>query len=165
MIPRRALRQLSARNSPRPAICPLLRASRRRADVAATTAPDPDVWSGRASQEGFVETAAYGLASMYLASRWSSCSGPSWISARVRGRVIPCSFARGWSERHRRRVMAPYSYLPHLRRRLAGLMSRRSPATKDSVRARPKIDVDVVQIAHDILVCAEGRYDQRYPRC
>jgi len=33
----------------------------------------------------FVELAVSGLASMYPASDWSvSCSGPSWISARVR---------------------------------------------------------------------------------
>src|SRR5229473_2924889 len=46
---------------------------------------DPFVWSGRASQEVFVEVAVSGLASMYPASDWSVlCSGPSWISARVR---------------------------------------------------------------------------------
>jgi hypothetical protein len=46
---------------------------------------DPNVWPGRASQEVFVELAVNGLASMYPASNWSSsCSGPSWISARVR---------------------------------------------------------------------------------
>ena len=46
---------------------------------------DPDVWSGRASQEDFVELAVSGLASMYPAFDWSAlCSGPSWISARVR---------------------------------------------------------------------------------
>ena len=50
-----------------------------------TEAIDPDVWSGRASQEVFVELAVSGLASMYPASDWSVlCSGPSWISARVR---------------------------------------------------------------------------------
>src|SRR5439155_18264228 len=46
---------------------------------------DPNVWSGRASQEVFVEVAVSGLASMYPASDWSVlCSGPPWISARVR---------------------------------------------------------------------------------
>jgi hypothetical protein len=46
---------------------------------------DPNVWSGRASQEVFVEVAMNGLASMYPAFDWSSlCSGPSWVSARVR---------------------------------------------------------------------------------
>jgi hypothetical protein len=45
---------------------------------------DPDVWSGRALQEIFVELAVSGLASMYPAFDWSICSGPSWISARVR---------------------------------------------------------------------------------
>jgi len=43
------------------------------------------VWSGRASQVDFAELAVSGLASMYPASDWSVlCSGPSWISARVR---------------------------------------------------------------------------------
>jgi hypothetical protein len=45
---------------------------------------DPNVWSGRALQEVFVELSVCGLASMYQASDWSFCSGPSWISARVR---------------------------------------------------------------------------------
>jgi hypothetical protein len=35
-------------------------------------------------QEIFVELAVSGLASMYPAFDWSICSGPSWISARVR---------------------------------------------------------------------------------
>jgi hypothetical protein len=48
---------------------------------------DPHVWSGRALQEDFAELAVSGLASMYPASDWSMwCSGPSWISARVRSR-------------------------------------------------------------------------------
>jgi hypothetical protein len=41
-------------------------------------------WSGRALQVDFAELAVSGLASMYLAFDWSICSGPSWISARVR---------------------------------------------------------------------------------
>ena len=46
---------------------------------------DPDVWSGRALQVDFAELAVSGLASMYPVSDWSCfCSGPSWISARVR---------------------------------------------------------------------------------
>ena len=46
---------------------------------------DPNVWSGRASQEVFAELAVCGLASMYPAFDWSVlCSWPSWISARVR---------------------------------------------------------------------------------
>ena len=46
---------------------------------------DPNVWSGRALQEAFVDPADNGLASMYPASDWSVwCSGPSWISARMR---------------------------------------------------------------------------------
>jgi hypothetical protein len=50
-----------------------------------SVAIDPNVWSGRALQEDFVELAVSGLASMYPASDWSVlCSGPSWISARVR---------------------------------------------------------------------------------
>ena len=32
----------------------------------------------------------YGLASMYQASCWSSCSGPSWKSARIRSYYRPC---------------------------------------------------------------------------
>src|ERR1035437_4932480 len=48
-------------------------------------ASDPNVWSGRALQVDFAELAVSGLASMYPASHWSVlCSGPSWISARVR---------------------------------------------------------------------------------
>ena len=45
---------------------------------------DPHVWSGRALQEVFVDLVVSGLASMYPASDWSFCSGPSWISARMR---------------------------------------------------------------------------------
>jgi hypothetical protein len=45
------------------------------------SAHGPDVWSGRASQEVFVDLSDIGLASMYPASHWSvSCSGPPWIS-------------------------------------------------------------------------------------
>jgi hypothetical protein len=48
---------------------------------------DPNVWSGRALQVDFAELAVSGLASMYPAFDWSVwCSGPSWISARVRSR-------------------------------------------------------------------------------
>jgi len=47
---------------------------------------DPDAWSGRALQVDFAELAVSGLASMYPAFDWSICSGPSWISARVRSR-------------------------------------------------------------------------------
>src|SRR6516162_8982639 len=36
------------------------------------------------------ELGEYGLASMYQASCWSSCSGPSWKSARVRSYYRPC---------------------------------------------------------------------------
>src|SRR5437868_7484430 len=44
-----------------------------------------DVWSGRALQVDFAELAVSGLASMYPASHSSVlCSGPSWISARLR---------------------------------------------------------------------------------
>jgi hypothetical protein len=45
---------------------------------------DPNVWSGRALQENFVELAESGLASMYPAFCWSVGSWPSWISARMR---------------------------------------------------------------------------------
>jgi hypothetical protein len=49
----------------------------------------PNVWSGRALQADFAELAVSGFASMYPASHdWSVwCSGPSWISARVRQRA------------------------------------------------------------------------------
>src|SRR5262249_21362913 len=40
-------------------------------------------WSGRASQEGLVEVAVSGLASMYTAFGWV-CPEPSWKSARLR---------------------------------------------------------------------------------
>jgi hypothetical protein len=52
---------------------------------AKKAARDPNVWSGRALQEGFIELAVSGLASMYPAFGWSWIgSWPSWISARVR---------------------------------------------------------------------------------
>ena len=53
--------------------------------LISSVANDPYVWSGRALQVDFAELAVSGLASMYPASDWSVlCSGPSWISARVR---------------------------------------------------------------------------------
>ena len=53
--------------------------------LPASAAIDPYVWSGRALQVDFADLAVSGLASMYPASDWSVlCSGPSWISARVR---------------------------------------------------------------------------------
>ena len=66
---------------------PYLAAIGCTADVfAATLMPrcDPNVWCGRALQEIFVDLLALGLASMYPASDWSVCSGPPWISARLR---------------------------------------------------------------------------------
>jgi hypothetical protein len=49
------------------------------------TESDPDVWSGRALQEVFVDLAVSGLASMYPAFDWGVLNPwPSWISARVR---------------------------------------------------------------------------------
>jgi len=55
----------------------------RKADLEG---PDR-AWSGRALQVDFAELAVTGLASMYPAFDWSVwCSGPSWISARVRSR-------------------------------------------------------------------------------
>jgi hypothetical protein len=46
---------------------------------------DPNVWSGRAVQENSSSWRMCGLASMYPAFDWSVlCSGPSWISARLR---------------------------------------------------------------------------------
>src|ERR1019366_1758739 len=67
--------------------CPLLDQSGQRLVLArdGLSANDPNVWSGRALQVDFAELAVSGLASMYPASDWSVlCSGPSWISARVR---------------------------------------------------------------------------------
>jgi hypothetical protein len=55
--------------------------------VAELAAPPhlTNVWSGCALQEGFVELAVSGLASIYPAFDWSSMGfWPSWISARVR---------------------------------------------------------------------------------
>ena len=56
----------------------------RHPPLTASDAIDPDVWSGRALQENFVELVVSGLASMYPAFVWSVGSWPSWISARVR---------------------------------------------------------------------------------
>jgi hypothetical protein len=65
--------------------CPLLEGERTCGGHREIDAIDPNVWSGRASQEVFVELAVSGLASMYPASGWSSLgSGPSWKSARLR---------------------------------------------------------------------------------
>src|SRR6266446_6376140 len=69
-----------------------------------TAAPDPDVWSGRASQEVFIDLSACGLASMYPASDWSVlCSGPSWISARLRSHYRTGLERAIWVTRVRRR--------------------------------------------------------------
>src|SRR5450631_4177389 len=68
--------------------CPLLGGNSGQTPILARdglSAYDPNVWSGRALQVDFAELAVSGLASMYPASDWSVlCSGPSWISARVR---------------------------------------------------------------------------------
>src|ERR1700676_1002335 len=45
---------------------------------------DPDVWSGRALQEDFVELAAAGLHQCIRLLIGALCSEPSWKSARVR---------------------------------------------------------------------------------
>ena len=63
--------------------CRLL-GEKRKSLVHANYVNDPNVWSGRALQENFVELAESGLASMYPAFCWSVGSWPSWISARVR---------------------------------------------------------------------------------
>ena len=44
---------------------------RLEAAVGRNGTHDPHVWSGRAWQEGFVDLAVCGLASMYAASGWS----------------------------------------------------------------------------------------------
>src|SRR5262249_42089471 len=67
-------------------------------------AHDPIVWSGRASQEVFIDLSACGLASMYPASDWSGlCSGPSWISARLRSHYRTGLERAIWVTRVRRR--------------------------------------------------------------
>ena len=59
----------------------------RPVDTPAAVAVCPlhprNVWTRRALQEKTVSL-EYGLAPMYQASLWSSCSGPSWKSARTR---------------------------------------------------------------------------------
>src|SRR5277367_1480092 len=49
---------------------------------------DPDVWSGRALQEDFVELAAAVLHQCIRLLIGALCSEPSWISARVRSRYL-----------------------------------------------------------------------------
>jgi hypothetical protein len=67
--------------------CRLIGVNRKWVFYGQSDTIDPVVWSGRALQEDFAELAVSGLASMYPASDWSMwCSGPSWISARVRSR-------------------------------------------------------------------------------
>jgi hypothetical protein len=95
--PFRSLNHVSgnAINPPWPMALPLMPSIyfrfRRHSDhysMLARNAPvanDPNVWSGRASQEIFVELVMNGLASMYPVFNWSVLrSGPSWVSARVR---------------------------------------------------------------------------------
>jgi hypothetical protein len=58
---------------------------KRSENAAQVLGFDPHVWSGRASQEVSSICRLCGLASMYPASDWSVlCSGPPWISARLR---------------------------------------------------------------------------------
>ena len=64
---------------------------------------DPNVWYGRALQEIFVDLLALGLASMYPASDWSVCSGPPWISARLRSHYLPGLKRAIWVTRVRMR--------------------------------------------------------------
>ena len=53
------------------ASCSLCGVERTLRERLATSDFDPDVWSGRALQEVFVELAFSGLASMYPVSDWS----------------------------------------------------------------------------------------------
>jgi hypothetical protein len=55
--------------------CPLIGVSRKSHFRTVRTAFDPNVWSGRALQEVFVELGFSGLASMYPVSDWS-CFAP-----------------------------------------------------------------------------------------
>src|SRR5215467_14214144 len=52
--------------------CPLSRPNRSTPVPLLIAGFDPDVWSGRALQEGFVELAVGGLALMYPTSGWGS---------------------------------------------------------------------------------------------
>jgi hypothetical protein len=89
---------------------------RRTVPVASLSQFDPNVWSGRASQEVLSVWRLCGLASMYSASRWSvTCSGPPWISARA---DRPRAGHSGHQRSH-----APGRPIPHLvssSRRLGG---------------------------------------------
>src|SRR6266567_1467486 len=58
---------------------PLLGVNRTKSPRARIDEIDPDVWSGRASQEVFVEVTVSGLASMYPASDWSAL----WLRATM----------------------------------------------------------------------------------
>ena len=73
--------------------CPFIGVDRKWRAHGQDDANDPNVWSGRVLQcmvrprvaRGFRRSGSCGLASMYPASGWSVlCSGPSWISARMR---------------------------------------------------------------------------------
>ena len=55
--------------------CPLSGLNQTSLGPRAMSAFDPNVWSGRASQEVFVELVVSGLASMYPASDWSLAPG------------------------------------------------------------------------------------------
>jgi hypothetical protein len=86
----------------------------RPADVRCTTALPPKadvhprscyvafvpyVWPGRAVQDGLPRSTNVRAASMYQASEVERfCSGPSWVSARIRGLLL---------ERPQRAIMAP----------------------------------------------------------
>ena len=61
-------------SSRRAVISPLTEVKQSRSPVVLTGDRDPNVWSGRALQEGFVDLALSGLASMYPASDWSCCA-------------------------------------------------------------------------------------------
>ena len=75
-----------------------------RVNADATAVSDPHVWSGRASQEVSSIWGLCGLASMYPASDWSGlCSGPSWISARLRSHYRTGLERAIWVTRVRRR--------------------------------------------------------------
>src|SRR5437762_13827342 len=56
---------------------------RQKVLAKAPSTRDPNVWSGRAVQEDFVELAVSGLASMYPAFHWSVLLAIMDISARA----------------------------------------------------------------------------------
>ena len=66
------------------ALAPQLGGKQTPSERVDNDANDPKCMVRPCVARGFIDPADNGLASMYPASDWSVCSGPSWISARVR---------------------------------------------------------------------------------